>query len=470
MNATKVLPSETIQKEFELNPLKILESLGKENFEIEENSENEKNESAETSRKSSIEEKDDINYIYTNNLNCRNSLINDNQNDLNKFNCFNIMINSNCNEQGKNKENTFVNNIVNNSNYNNNDIYINSIKDKDQIICNNSCNDNINIKNLPLDNNNSFKLNSNVVNKPINISKLLSNLKTYKGSIYAQTLLDQIYNEEDLDKFFNEIIPNICQIMCSEYGNYFFQKLIKKLSLSQKLNIYQIIQPEFLIIATNKWGTHSIQSLMDNIQSPMEYQALNLLISKNMYLLFTDDNAYHIMMKVILEFPEDQRLVLNLFLVTNVDKIITNNNGAFCVNKFIVNNKNLKLRKLLIDNLQYNLKKIIFNKFCCINLLLILQTFGIEWGAFIISEIQKNFITLIDNPVSRIFVMKVLELLKNCNYYFLKELLWSLYRNIILMRFLVMNKKKKKILNQLIEYSENEQKEFLLILSKSCNW
>ena len=70
-----------------------------------------------------------------------------------------------------------------------------------------------------------------------------------------------------------------------------------------------------------------------------------------MYLLFTDDNAYHIMMKMILDFPEDQRIVLNLYMTTNIDKIITNNNGAFCVNKFITNNKNLKLRKLFFPEI-----------------------------------------------------------------------------------------------------------------------
>jgi hypothetical protein len=302
------------------------------------------------------------------------------------------------------------------------------------------------------------------------MSKLLSNLKTYKRSIYAQSLLDCIETEQELSSFFNDIIPNICQIMCSEYGNYFFQKLLKKLSLNQRLQIYKIIQPEFLVIATNKWGTHSIQSLMENAQSQVEIYQLNLLISKNMYLLFTDDNAYHIMMKMILDFPEDQRIVLNLYMATNIDKIITNNNGAFCVNKFIINNKNLKLRKLFLDNLKINLRKLIYNKFCCINLLIILQTFGIEWGSFIIKEIQENFIALLDNSVSRLFVIKVLEYLKNINLYFLKELLWPLYRNPDVVNYILANKGKKKLLNQLIELSDDEQKVYLYILLKRSNW
>ena len=258
--------------------------------------------------------------------------------------------------------------------------------------------------------------------------------------------------------------------MCSEYGNYFFQKLLKKLSLNQRLNIYKIIKPEFLVIASNRWGTHSIQSLMDNIQTNEEYYELNLLISKNMFFLFTDDNAYHIMMKMILDFPEEQRIVLNYYLVTNIDKIITNNNGAFCVNKFIVNNKNIKLRIILLENLKNNIKKLIKNKFCCINLLLILQTFGIEWGGFILQEIQENFITLIQDPVSRVLILKVVEFMKNNNVILLKDFLWPLYRNINIINYIVNNKGLKKFWKQMIELSDNDQKVYLYILLKRSNW
>ena len=73
MDNTKVLPPETIQKEFERNPLKLLEELR-----LEENSnqniEDEKNQ-AEINREpvKNPQENDDINIT---NLNCKNSLIN----------------------------------------------------------------------------------------------------------------------------------------------------------------------------------------------------------------------------------------------------------------------------------------------------------------------------------------------------------------------------------------------------------
>jgi hypothetical protein len=209
---------------------------------------------------------------------------------------------------------------------------------------------------------------------------------------------------------------------------------------------------------------------MNNIQSSAENYELNLLISKNMYLLFTDDNAYHIMMKMILDFPEEQRYVLNLYLVTNIDKIIVNSNGAFCINKFIINNKNLQLRQLMLENLKTNFKKLMYNKLYCINLLLMIQTFGIEWGSFILMEIQNNFIALLENQVSRVFITKVFEFLKNNYSPLLKELLWTIYRNSSVINYFLSNKGQKKFLKQLIELSDNEQKVYLYILLKRCNW
>ena len=448
MDNTKVLPSEKIQKEFEKNPLMLLEES-----KMEENStndsDNEKNQTElERNPAKNPQANEDLDI---NNLNCRNTLISCNPytNSIDKTNFINIYYNF-FNLDGKNESksngNSPVYTNVYNSHYENNDIYNN--QNSNFAIFEKPCNYNIKINDSLLDNDVRNSNNRTVNNyKTINISKLLSNLKTYKGSLYSQSLLESIESEQELSSFFNDIIPNICQIMCLEYGNYFFQKLLRKLSLMQRLQIYKIIQPDFLVIATNKWGNHSIQSLIENAKSSVEIEQLNFLISKNMYLLFTDNNAYHIMMKMILDFPEEQRIVLNLFIVTNIDKIITNNNGAFCINKFIINNKNLKLRKLFLDNLKINLRKLIYNKFCCINLLIILQTFGLEWCKFILEEIQNNFISLLDHSVSRVFVFKVFEFLKNNNLYVLKGLLWLLYKNTDVINYILANKGKKKLLN-----------------------
>ena len=545
MDITKNLPSETLQKEYEDNPLKILESIRyeKENeISQKEMQENEINKSKIVNNKtkdenniSPIKDKkklekiqndmftsfdinkinkeniEDVNRTRSNNQNFINNI--NNINNSNNINCNNTFINYNTKYNFNKNNNIIVNhlniflnfnsdnnkksksNILVNKNNNNNDINCNNNKNNNSNI-NDNCNNNNNIineYNCINNNNKSFCKDSNDKNEMNNnnqnlnktnekngddcnnllfnkTNKLLNNLKTYKGSIVSQAYIDTINDVKELSLFFQNILPHTCQIMCSDYGNYFFQKLIKKLNIQQRLNIYQIIEPEFLVIATNKCGTHSIQSLIDIMESPYEYLALNKLISKNMLLLFTDDNAYHIMMKIILEFPEEKRNIVNVYLIMNIEKIIINCNGAFCVNKFITNNKNLNLRKLLIENLRNNIKKLIFNKFSCINLLLVLQTFGVEWGGFIIKEIEENFVILSENPVSNIFITKVLEYLNNNNILVLKLLIWSLFKNLFLINYLLINKNHKKLLNQIIEYSDNEQKKYLFVLLKQSKW
>ena len=537
----KILPSEKLQKEFEDNPLKILEIIRnkKENKEehIDSSEEEEKvnmNESNSAllnkekinldsvmmndfsnisdsvknekhKNKNNINNKIDVNYVNglnnlnlkpnNNNINYENSLINCNYNSNINFknknnnitvNQLNIFFNFNDSQNDKN-----INDYVNTNNSNNNNFEcinnidlcqnkeVNNIKSTNVFIkeenskenYNNS--DNLNINTINNNSNIKTKNGTNINNKEkdeyklfllSNTNVLLENLKTFKGSIISQEFVDNINNEKECLILFKNILPHISTIMCLEYGNYFFQKFLKKLKTEQKLSIYHFIENDFYEIASNKFGTHSIQSLINNIQTSYELLALNKLISKNMYFLFIDNNAYHIIMKLILDFPEDKRNALNLFLVMNVERIITNCNGAFCINKFITHNKDLNLRNLLIKKLESNIKELIFNKYCCINLLLILETFGIDWGHFILKEIQDNFGVLCEHPVSNIFISKVLLFLNNNYAYELKVLLWSLYKNINLMKNLISNKNHTKLLNQMIKYSDEEQKKFLFFL------
>ena len=67
----------------------------------------------------------------------------------------------------------------------------------------------------------------------------------------------------------------------------------------------------------------------------------------------------------------------------------------------------------MVENLKNNIKKLLFNKYSCINMLLILTTFGVQWGNFIIKEIEENFVVLSENPISSVFIIKVLDYLKN---------------------------------------------------------
>jgi hypothetical protein len=459
-----MLPSDLIQKEYESNPLKIIDLMRK---------------GKDTENKNTIiesEDKIDIlneNFIPNNNyFLCINEKEKDNiyfcsqSDNFNKNNFINNTINSINSINIQKNENNF-----NNIDYNINNHYLSQYKDT---ISNDLSSSNSkkylgnNINNINNSNSSKkgnyvkyFKKNYKYILLN-NIEVLLMNLNSQKGSIITQDFLDEIDNKQ-LFILFNSIKPYISDIMCLEYGNYFIQKLIKKLNIEQRLLIYQIIEPKFIEIATNKSGTHSIQALIDCIDSPLELIALDVLLNKNMLLLFLDENAYHIIMKIILDISEDKRNNLNLFIVMNAEKIIINSNGAFCVNKFICKNSDLKLRTLLIQNLQNNIHNLIINSNSCNIFLLILEKYDIKYGLFIIKYIQDNFVYLSSHPTTIVFVIRTLYYLQKYNIFELGILIWFVYKNNILLNYLLSNTRGLKVLNVLVNLSDDEQKKYICI-------
>lgn len=322
-----------------------------------------------------------------------------------------------------------------------------------------------NFSNILKDDNNNFNILNTSNREQIkviihNIDMILNILTNYKGSIFLQNVL-LIINKKELSILFATICPHICNIMCLEYGNYFIQKMIKKLDVQQRLRIYPLIDNNFLNIATDKRGTHAIQALMDTIQTPFEQFFLDKLLSKNMLLLFNNENGYHIIMKIILDKPENQRNNINLFLISNVDKIIINSYGAYCVSKFVINNSNLNLRLLFINNIQNNIKNLIFNKNSISVLMLSIRKFGINNFEFIIYELKNNLAFLSLHPVANSFIGKIFYYLKINEYYRLSSIIWDIFRNDNLIKALCSHKNGSNLLKKIMEYSNNTQKKYI---------
>jgi hypothetical protein len=370
-------------------------------------------------------------------------------NDIKDINTNNINVNNNVN---------FFPNEIKNYNMKNQSQNIEEPKNLDFLInFNNISNNNNNSNNFQLLNTNNKEQIKVII---CNLDIILNLLANYKGSIFLQNIL-LIINKKELSILFTTISPQICNIMCLEYGNYFIQKLIKKLDVQQRLRIYPLIDNNFLNIATDKRGTHAIQALMDTIQTPMEQFFLDKLLNKNMLLLFNNENGYHIIMKIILDKPENQRNNINLFLISNVDKIIINSYGAYCVSKFVINNSNLNLRLLFIKNIQNNIKNLIFNKNSISVIMLSIRSFGINNFEFIIYEIKNNLAFLSLHPVANSFIGKMFYYLKINEYYKLSSIIWDIFRNDNLIKSLCSHKNGNNLLKKIMEYSNNTQKKYI---------
>jgi hypothetical protein len=233
----KSLPSEKLQKEFEDNPFKILENIRTE--EKEEENDNKQTETKEDTS-NDVETPLDEKHMISNKEKRR---LEPTMSKENTIICLDNEENAQNNNLYKKDYNHFINNINNNSilfynsklnydkntnitvhnlsiflNFNNNinSNYVNNnYKNINNGICINNDNEGDNSSsnqfNTNFGENNKYKL-----NLLSNINVLLTNLKFFKGSIICQEFIDNLTDEKEVSTLFNNILPQICTIMCLE--------------------------------------------------------------------------------------------------------------------------------------------------------------------------------------------------------------------------------------------------------------
>ena len=174
-------------------------------------------------------------------------------------------------------------------------------------------------------------------------------------------------------------------------------------------------------------------------------------------------------MKIIMEKPENQRNNIHYFFVNNIEKIIINPYGAYCGNKFVLNNTDLNLRLILIKSIQKHIKSLMFTKTICSFLLLSINRCNINNFEFIIEEIQNNLSFLSLNSVSNSFIIKVLTHLKNYDNNRISSIIWNIYKNDNLINQLCSHKNGIKLIKKLMEYNHYKQKNYIKRKISSIN-
>ena len=294
----------------------------------------------------------------------------------------------------------------------------------------------------------------------IDIQVLIKQMKTYRGSMYLQYLLSLI-DDSDIQKLLIRLSPNLIEVMCSHYGNYFIQKIFQRLNYQQRLFIFNTIQNNFLDICMDKSGTYSIQALIDCINTPFEEKLLENLLNKNLLLLFCNENSHHIIQKIIIDYPEYKREFLNNFILSNLNKICSNLYGSLCIIKFIIMNSNLYIRFKLIKSIQTIFFNLVLNRYGCSIIFFLLEKYGIEYCYFIIKFIQQNFEFLINQPHSLILIEKVLNYTSKFVYNEFNEIIWMILKNDNLLYILIQKEMYKRIVSLIIKSLNEDQKVIL---------
>ena len=352
---------------------------------------------------------------YRNNINKNNNFINNifeqNNNDNNKY--FNMKNNNNNNTNGKNLNkknnqnyNNHNNNHKNNQNHNNNNInnYIN-INNGNKIINGNNNKKNININSNDFSDTQIDYLFNQLYSLPKEVCILLYiinkkgvrffiNLtKTIKGSKYLQNMLQTCPPKEMEVVCITKIIcVNYKEIMCDYYGNYFLQKFFPFCNQHQRLDILISIKNDFINIANDICGNHSLQCLISLQNSNEEKELIKIYTQNNLKELCLGVNSSHLISKIIKYLKETERQYINNFIMNNILELCIDSNGICVIKEFIYNMKSDHYIKLVLSILEKEAKKLTLNQFGNYIIQEVIQFFGYNYCKNIINILIENLV------------------------------------------------------------------------------
>ena len=125
--------------------------------------------------------------------------------------------------------------------------------------------------------------------------------------------------------------------MVNQYGNYFFQKLLSNCSVDQRLRILQLIEADFIKICRHKQGTHTIQTIFDNVTMDHEENFIRHALQGHVCDLSVDPYGTHVIRKVLQcrSFNQEKQSFIFEEIYANLNQLCLNKNGL-CVIKIII--------------------------------------------------------------------------------------------------------------------------------------
>jgi hypothetical protein len=317
-----------------------------------------------------------------------------------------------------------------------------------------------------------FQSNETAKDKPqhmlleIDLKQFLHTIRTHRGSLSLQMYLSS-FPEHLMNSLLKRISPILINIMCSHYGNYFFQKLLQSLNLTQRMFIFNQIKNQIIKISTHKSGTYSIQALIGELKTETERETILNILAPFYHILFTNENAYHIILKLIIDYPEHKRASLNQFLINNICSLAQNQYSYTCISKFIILNTNINIRMYLINELSRNFVNLISFTNGCNIILLIVEKLGGEYINFIYNEMMNNLSYLIQNGSSYInSIEKILINMYRYNPTRFINMLWKIFENEYFNNMFFSYENGSKFLSILFQFALPEQKSFFLLRNK----
>ena len=153
------------------------------------------------------------------------------------------------------------------------------------------------------------------------------------GCRYLQNKMD----EEDFTEKY--IIPNIInhilELSYNLFGNYFIQKLLTKIKPQTYKVVLDIILKDIVNLSYNQYGTRVVQKLIETLPSKKQIYLIRQSIESNLVEFMKNLNSYHVVLKCIQNFPENNNIYIYDIIRKNLEEICLDKVGCSSIQKFI---------------------------------------------------------------------------------------------------------------------------------------
>ena len=218
-------------------------------------------------------------------------------------------------------------------------------------------------------------------------------IRTNKGSRYLQKSLSfSPPTQTDIDVLLHCLTQNIEIIMCDYYGNYFLQKFLPYLSLRHRLILYHHIQPNFLLIAHDICGNHTLQGLILLQNSKEEEQIIKECLENNLETLCFGPNSSHVVQKVLKCVKEVDREYINTYIISNLIDLCLNPNGICVVKEFIDTMESEFYMRAIVSMFEIETHRLTFDQFGNFGIQEVIKVFGDVHCKRIIHKITEHLL------------------------------------------------------------------------------
>lgn len=209
---------------------------------------------------------------------------------------------------------------------------------------------------LSLDSIYSFKSSTSASSLTYTISKasILKAFNNQQDTILLQKMLMEAPNET-LSQIIKEMNGSFSLVIKNKNGNYFCSDLLKSCDQNQRIIILKELSITLCDDCLDEYGTHTIQTLIENSKSKEEYDLI--LASFNtcdkISKASKNSNGFFVIQKIINYIPENMRMEFNYLFLKLFYELSIDIYGISTVKAFILYTKNEEILKQ-IEVITYN--------------------------------------------------------------------------------------------------------------------